>query len=177
MRQQWYKNNNQPSLYPNPNYALRITHYELKMKITIIAIGKLKEKYLVDAVNEYLKRLKPFANVDIVELPECRTVDEECEKILSRLSKDAWICVLDVIGEAMSSEELAQTISNQALNGQSKLIFVIGGAFGLNEKLRGVANLRLSLSKMTFTHQMTRVILLEQIYRSFKINRGEPYHY
>ena len=147
------------------------------MKITIIAVGKLKEKYLVEAVNEYLKRLKPFATVEIIELPECRTVDEECEKVLTRLPKDSWICVLDVIGETISSEELAQKLTDITLSGQSRLTFVIGGAFGLNQKLREDADFRLSLSKMTFTHQMTRVILLEQIYRAFKINRGEPYHW
>lgn len=147
------------------------------MKITIIAVGKLKEKYLVEAVNEYLKRLKPFATIEIIELPECRTVDEECEKILTRLPKDSWTCVLDVIGETISSEELAQKLTDITLSGQSRLTFVIGGAFGLNQKLRDAAAFRLSLSKMTFTHQMTRVILLEQIYRAFKINRGEPYHW
>ena len=147
------------------------------MKITIIAIGKLKEKYLVDAVKEYLKRLKPYANIEVVEILECRTVDEESDKIINKLPKDSWICVLDVFGQAMSSEELAQTISDVTLQGQSKFIFVIGGAFGLSQQLRETADLRLSLSKMTFTHQMTRMILLEQIYRAFKINRGEPYHW
>ena len=147
------------------------------MKIVVIAVGKLKEKYLVEAAKEYIKRLKPFATVDIIEIAECRTVDEEADKILSRLPENSWICVLDVFGEAMSSEGLAQTISNLTLKGQSKLTFVIGGAFGLNQKLRDTADLCLSLSKMTFTHQMTRVILLEQIYRTFKINRNEPYHW
>ena len=146
------------------------------MKITIIAVGKLKEKYLIEAVNEYLKRLKPFATVEIVEIMECRTIEEEAEKLLARLPKDSWVCVLDVIGEAMSSEEFAETIAKVTMRGQSNITFVIGGAFGMSEKVREAADLRLSLSKMTFTHQMTRVILLEQIYRSFKINRGEPYH-
>ncbi len=147
------------------------------MKITILTIGKLKEKYLTDAVNEYLKRLKSYATIEIIELPERRTVDEEGESILSRLPKDSWKCVLDVSGVSMSSEDLAQTISNLAINGQSHLTFVIGSAFGLSQKLREAANLKLSLSKMTFTHQMTRVILIEQIYRTFKINRGEKYHW
>ena len=147
------------------------------MRINILAIGKVKEKYLIEAVEEYLKRLKPYATVEIVELQECRTIEEEGEKLISRLPKDSWICVLDVFGEVMSSEQFAQTMSNLALNGQSKLVFVIGGAFGINDKIRKMANLRLSLSKMTFTHQMTRLILIEQIYRAFKINRGEPYHW
>ena len=147
------------------------------MRINILAIGKLKERYLIEAVEEYLKRLKPYATVEIVELQECRTIEEEGEKLISRLPKDSWICVLDVFGEVMSSEQFAQTMSNLALNGQSKLVFVIGGAFGISDKIRKIANLRLSLSKMTFTHQMTRLILIEQIYRAFKINRGEPYHW
>ena len=146
------------------------------MKITLIAIGKLKEKYLADAVNEYLKRLKPYANVEIIEIPECRTVDEEGEKLMLRIPADSWKCVLDVHGDLMSSEDLAKVLADLALTGQSRLTFVIGGAFGISQKLREAATLRLSLSIMTFTHQMTRLILLEQIYRSFKINRGEPYH-
>ena len=147
------------------------------MRISILAIGKLKERYLIEAVEEYLKRLKPYATVEIVELQECRTIEDECDKLISRFPKDSWICVLDVFGEVMSSEQFAQTMSNLALNGQSKLVFVIGGAFGISDKIRKMANLRLSLSKMTFTHQMTRLILIEQIYRAFKINRGEPYHW
>jgi len=147
------------------------------MKITIITIGKLKEKYLVEAVNEYLKRLKPYANVEVIEIPECKTVEEEGEKLLSKLPADSWKCILDVHGELISSEELAKVISDVTLNGQSHLSFVIGGAFGLSKKIRGAADFRLSLSRMTFTHQMTRVIILEQIYRSFKINRNEKYHH
>ena len=146
------------------------------MKITLAAIGKLKERYLVDAVNEYLKRLKPYANVEIIEIPECRTIDEEGEKLILRMPADSWKCILDVHGELMSSEDLAKVIADVTLGGQSKFTFVIGGAFGISQNLREAATLRLSLSKMTFTHQRTRLILLEQIYSSFKINRGEPYH-
>ena len=146
------------------------------MKITVLTIGKLKEKYLTDAVKEYLKRIKPYAVVEIIEVPECRTVDEEGAKLLSRIPVDSWTCVLDVHGELLSSEDLAKMIADLTLNGQSKLTFVIGGAFGISQSLREAATMRLSLSKMTFTHQMTRLILLEQIYRTFKINRGEPYH-
>lgn len=147
------------------------------MKITIIAIGKLKEKYLIEAVNEYLKRLKIYTSIEIEEISECRTVDEEGDKILNRVNKNSWICLLDVHGEMISSEELAEKISEITLNGQSNLTFIIGGAFGLSDKLRQSAQFKMSLSKMTFTHQMTRMILLEQIYRAFKINRGEPYHW
>ena len=147
------------------------------MKVSIIAIGKLKEKYLVDAAAEYVKRLKVYTSIEIIEISECRTVDEECDKIISRLPNNSWVCVLDVFGVSMSSEKFAQTISDITLQGQSNLTFVIGGAFGLNQQLREAATLCLSPSKMTFTHQMTRIILLEQIYRAFKINRGEPYHW
>lgn len=147
------------------------------MKIIIIAIGKLKEKYLVDAVAEYIKRLKPYSVLKIIEVPEQRTVDEEGDKILSQMPRDSWKCILDVHGEQLTSEQFARTMSNITLSGQSKLTFVIGGAFGISQKLRDSADLKLSLSKMTFTHQMTRLILIEQIYRSFKINRGEKYHW
>ena len=147
------------------------------MKITIVTIGKLKEKYLVDAADEYIKRLKPYVTLQIIELSEQRTVDLECDNLINHIPKNCWICVLDVHGKVMSSENFAETISDSVLYGQSHLVFVIGGAFGINDKLRKSANLCLSLSKMTFTHQMTRIILLEQIYRAFKINRGEKYHW
>ena len=147
------------------------------MKTTILAIGKLKEKYLIDAVAEYVKRLKPYTAIEIIEIPERRTVDEECEKLLSHLPKDSWVCVLDVKGDLISSEDLAKKLSNLFLDGKSSLTFIIGGAFGINQKLRQVADFRLSLSKMTFTHQMTRLIIIEQIYRAFKINCNEPYHW
>ena len=147
------------------------------MKINIIVIGKLKEKFLIDAANEYLKRLKPYATIEIIEIPEGKTIDIEGEKIFSRLNFDSWICLLDVNGENISSEDFAKKISELTLSGQSNLTFIIGGAFGISQKLKNSAQFKLSLSKMTFTHQMARIILLEQIYRSFKINRNEPYHY
>ena len=147
------------------------------MKIILLTIGKLKEKFLTDGVAEYLKRLRPFAKVEIREISECRTVEEEGKKILSQVPNDSWLCVLDVAGESLTSEKFAKKISNLVLNGESDLTFVIGGAFGLSEELRRAADFRLSLSEMTFTHQMTRLILVEQIYRAFKINRGEPYHW
>ncbi len=147
------------------------------MKINLLFVGKLKEKFLVEGVAEYLKRLKKFARVEVHEVPECRTVDEECEKILSLAPKDSWLCVLDVSGEELTSENFAKKIAALTLDGVSNLTFAIGGAFGLNEKIRRAASFRLSLSRMTFTHQMARLILLEQIYRAFKINRNEPYHW
>ena len=147
------------------------------MKINLIVIGKLKEKFLIDGVAEYLKRLKKFATVEVREIPECRTVEEEGQKILSLAGQNSWLCVLDVSGAALTSEEFARKIAELNLNGVSNLTFAIGGAFGLSEELRRAAAFRLSLSKMTLTHQMARLILVEQIYRAFKINRNEPYHW
>jgi len=147
------------------------------MKITLVVVGRLKEKFLTAGVAEYVKRLQKFARLEIREVPECRTLDEEAQKILSLVPQDSWLCVLDVAGVELTSEEFAQKISVLALDGMSNLTFAIGGAFGLGEELRRTADFRLSLSRMTFTHQMARLILLEQIYRAFKINRNEPYHW
>ena len=147
------------------------------MKITLLVIGKLKEKFLVEGVEEYLKRIKNFAKVEVREIAECRTVDEEGKKLLAQVPRDSFLIVLDVLGDALTSEQLAEKISALTLRGISDLTFLIGGAFGLSDEVRKAAGLRLSLSKMTFTHQMARLIIVEQIYRAFKINRGEPYHY
>ena len=147
------------------------------MKITLLVIGKLKEKFLVEGVEEYLKRIKNFAKVEVREIAECRTVDEEGKKLLAQVPRDSFLIVLDVLGDALTSEQLAEKISALTLRGVSDLTFLIGGAFGLSDEVRKAAGLRLSLSKMTFTHQMARLIIVEQIYRAFKINRGEPYHY
>ena len=147
------------------------------MKINLIVVGKLKEKFLIDGVGEYLKRVKKFATVEVREIPECRTIEEEGQKILSQVPQNSWLCVLDVAGAELSSEEFAKKIAALNLGGVSNLTFVIGGAFGLSEELRRAAAFRLSLSKMTLTHQMARLILSEQIYRAFKINRNEPYHW
>ena len=147
------------------------------MKINLIVVGKLKEKFLVDGVAEYFKRLKKFSRLEVREVPECRTVEEEGQKILSLVPKDSWLCVLDVSGAELSSEDFAKKIAALNLSGVSNLTFAIGGAFGLSEELRRAASFRLSLSRMTLTHQMARLVLVEQIYRAFKINRGEPYHW
>ena len=147
------------------------------MKINLVTIGKLKEKFLVEGVEEYLRRIKNFAKVDVREISECRTVDEEGKKLLAQVPRDSFLIVLDVAGVEFSSEQLAEKISALTLRGVSEITFLIGGAFGLSDEVRKAANLRLSLSQMTFTHQMARLIIVEQIYRAFKINRGEPYHY
>ena len=147
------------------------------MKINLIVVGKLKEKFLVDGVAEYLKRLKKFANIEVREIPECRTLEDEGQKLLSLVQQNSWLCVLDVAGAPLTSEEFAKKIAALTLDGVSNLTFVIGGAFGLSDELRQAASFRLSLSKMTLTHQMARLFLIEQIYRAFKINRHEPYHW
>ena len=147
------------------------------MKINLVTIGKLKEKFLVEGVEEYLRRIKNFAKVDVREISECRTVDEEGRKLLAQVPRESFLIVLDVAGVEFSSEQLAEKISALTLRGVSDITFLIGGAFGLSDEVRKAANFRLSLSQMTFTHQMARLIIVEQIYRAFKINRGEPYHY
>ncbi len=159
------------------------------MKITILAVGKLKEKYLRDGVAEYEKRLAPFAKLDFIEIAEEKmpenfsmaekekTLVREGERLLARVPEGSELIVLDVAGESLSSEELSTRLSEWMLAGVSHITFLIGGAFGLSPAVRSAARLRLSLSKMTFTHQMARLLLTEQIYRAFKIMRGEKYHW
>ena len=159
------------------------------MHIRIVTVGKIKETYLTAGIQEYQKRLGPFCRLEIIELAEERMPDnpsaaqkaqalaKEGERIIKNLRSDTYTLVLDVAGKSVSSEELADTFAQQALKGQSDLTFVIGGAFGLSPAVIKAANQRLSFSRMTFTHQMIRLLLIEQIYRAFKINRGEPYHW
>lgn len=159
------------------------------MKITILAVGKLKEKYLRDGVAEYMKRLSPFAKIECVEIAEEKMPDDfspaekektlarEGERLLARVPEGSELIVLDVAGEHLSSEELAARLGEWMVSGASHLTFLIGGAFGLSPAVRKAARLRLSFSRMTFTHQMVRMLLVEQIYRAFKILRGEKYHW
>lgn len=159
------------------------------MKITILAVGKLKEKYLRDAVAEYAKRLTLFAKLDFIEIAEEKmpenfsaaekekTLVREGERLLARVPEGSELIVLDVAGEELSSEELSARISDWMTGGASHITFLIGGPFGLSPAVRNAARLRLSLSRMTFTHQMARLLLTEQIYRAFKILRGEKYHW
>ena len=158
------------------------------MRITILTVGKIKERYLRDGIAEFVKRLGPFCRLDIQELDEERMPDNpsaaqkeqvlarEGERLLKHIPSGSHIFVLDVIGKQQSSEELAETFAALATSGDSNLTFIIGGAFGLSDDVRKAAHVRLSFSKMTFTHQMIRLLLVEQIYRAFKIWRGEPYH-
>ena len=159
------------------------------MKIRIVAVGKLKEKYLREGVAEYEKRLAPFASVELRETREeymaenpseaqrQQTLAKEGERLLRLVPERSFLIVLDVKGKLLSSEALAKELASRALQGQSDLTFLIGGAFGLSPAVRNRADLRISFSPMTFTHQMVRLLLYEQIYRAFKINRGEKYHW
>ncbi|AEC01061.1 23S rRNA (pseudouridine(1915)-N(3))-methyltransferase RlmH [Selenomonas sputigena] len=159
------------------------------MKIRIVAVGKLKEKYLREGVAEYEKRLAPFASVELLETREeymaenpseaqrQQTLAKEGERLLRLVPERSFLIVLDVKGKLLSSEALAKELASLALQGQSDLTFLIGGAFGLSPAVRDRADLRISFSPMTFTHQMVRLLLYEQIYRAFKINRGEKYHW
>lgn len=148
------------------------------MQINIVCIGKLKEKFLQEGCDEYLKRLKPYAQVSVVELKEDGRDDMEKEgkSILDKIGGKDYVISLDLKGEMLSSEKMSQKIDEFALKGISNLTFVIGGSNGLSKVVLQRSNHRLCFSKMTFTHQMIRMILLEQIYRAFKISRGEPYH-
>ncbi|MDD4200201.1 MAG: 23S rRNA (pseudouridine(1915)-N(3))-methyltransferase RlmH [Eubacteriales bacterium] len=158
------------------------------MNITIIAIGKLKEKYWQDAVKEYSKRLGAYCKLQIVELKESllrsnpSPADEEAVKlaegreILERIRKSDYVITLEIEGKGLSSEQLADRIDQLGIEGRSDVVFVIGGSLGLSAEVSLRSDFKLSFSAMTLPHQMMRVILLEQIYRSFKINRKEAYH-
>jgi 23S rRNA (pseudouridine1915-N3)-methyltransferase len=156
--------------------------------LEIVAVGKLKERYLKQGVEEYLKRLKPYARVDVVEIPEekpagslhaaeeDRIREREGERIINRLHPEAHVIALAIEGKSLSSEELAEYIRRLATYGKSRVAFVIGGSVGLSPRVLRSSDLLLSFSRMTFPHQLMRLILLEQLYRSFKIIRGETYH-
>ena len=148
------------------------------MNITIICVGKLKEKYWQDAAAEYLKRLSRFAKMNVIELAESKSDDvaEESDAIIEHIPKGAYVVALDVGGKNLSSEGLADFISAKGVDGVSHICFIIGGSNGYNDSVRAASDMRLSFSSFTFPHQLMRVILLEQIYRAFKINAGEKYH-
>lgn len=158
------------------------------MKIKIICVGKIKEKYLKDAIDEYKKRLSRFATVEITELSDEKIPDnpskaqmdivlkKEGDKILEKIGASDFLITLCVEGKNLSSEELAHKISDICLMGNSTITFVIGGSLGIREDIKNLSKLKLSFSKMTFPHQLMRVILFEQVYRSFKINANEEYH-
>lgn len=158
------------------------------MKITIITVGKIKEKYLRDAIAEYSKRLSKYCKMEIIEVADEKTPENasetmnetiksrEAERILKYLKDDAYVMTLEIQGKQLTSEELAEKIEKLGIQGTSHLIFVIGGSLGLGKEVLERSDYALSFSKMTFPHQLMRVILLEQIYRSYRIIKKEPYH-
>ncbi|WP_027399641.1 23S rRNA (pseudouridine(1915)-N(3))-methyltransferase RlmH [Anaerovorax odorimutans] len=158
------------------------------MNIRIICIGKLKESYWVNAVCEYSKRLSKYCTLTINELKEEKSPDNpsnaeksavieaEGKSILKHIKKDTYVIALEILGKQLSSEALAEKLNKLGIEGKSDIAFIIGGSLGLSDEVLSRADFRLSFSKMTFPHQMMRIILLEQIYRSFKINKNETYH-
>ena len=158
------------------------------MNILIITVGKLKEKYLKQGIDEFVKRMSGYAKLEIIEVADEKAPEElsaaemeqvkqkEGERILSKISQDTHVIALAINGKMKSSEELADDLDKLATYGKSKIAFVIGGSLGLSDEVLKRANDKLSFSKMTFPHQLMRLILVEQIYRAFRINRGEPYH-
>lgn len=149
--------------------------------IKIITVGSIKEKYLKDAIDEYTKRLSKYTNIDIVEVkdeglvePQKALILEE-EKILKHINDKDYIITLEIEGKEFTSEELASTLDKIQLE-SSNITFIIGGSYGLSQSIKDKSRLHLSFSKMTFPHQLFRVLLLEQIYRAFKINNNESYH-
>ncbi|WP_066310599.1 23S rRNA (pseudouridine(1915)-N(3))-methyltransferase RlmH [Bacillus sp. FJAT-29814] len=158
------------------------------MNISIVTVGKLKEKYLKQGIEEYLKRLSAYAKVEVIEVADEKAPEQlselemiqvkqkEGERILAKISQDTYVIVLAIQGKMQSSEELAESLDKLATYGKSKIAFVIGGSLGLSDEVLARSNEKLSFSPMTFPHQLMRLILVEQIYRAFRINRNEPYH-
>lgn len=158
------------------------------MNITIITVGKLKEKYLKQGIDEYLKRLSAYAKLEIIELPDEKAPEllseiemqqvkqKEGERILAKIHPDTHVIALAIEGKMKTSEQLAEGLDRLATYGKSKIAFVIGGSLGLSDEVMKRADESLSFSKMTFPHQLMRLILVEQVYRAFRIIRGEPYH-
>jgi len=158
------------------------------MKITCVAVGKIKEKYLTDAIAEYGKRLGRYCKLEMVELPDERTPEgasealerqikeREGERILRALKEDAYVIALAIEGKMLDSVELSRKMESLAVGGCSHMTFIIGGSLGLSEAVLKRADEKLSFSRMTFPHQLMRVLMLEQIYRGYRIMKGEPYH-
>lgn len=158
------------------------------MNITVISVGKLKEKYLKLGIEEFRKRLSKYCKLDMIELDDEKCPEnlsdkdmeivknKEGSKILSKIKSNSFVIALAIDGKNLSSEELADTISKLAVRGNSHITFVIGGSLGLADEVLKRADYKLSFSKMTFPHQMMKLILLEQVYRAFRINNNEPYH-
>ncbi|MCR5492800.1 MAG: 23S rRNA (pseudouridine(1915)-N(3))-methyltransferase RlmH [Streptococcus sp.] len=158
------------------------------MKVKIIAVGKLKEKYLKDGISEYGKRMSRFAKFEIIELPDEKTPDnasdaqnqqimeKEGERILGKISDRDYVIALAIEGKQFPSEEFSKIIVDATLRGYSDIVFVIGGSLGLADKVKKRANLKMSFGLLTLPHQLMRLVLSEQIYRAFMIQQGSPYH-
>ena len=159
-----------------------------KMKISVIAVGKIKEKYLKDAITEYSKRLSRYCKLEIIEVADEKTPDQasaaedeairakEGERILKYIRDDMYVITLEIGGKMLSSEEFAGKIESLGVQGKSSIAFVIGGSIGLGKEVLNRSDFALSFSKMTFPHQLMRVVLLEQVYRGYRIMNGQPYH-
>lgn len=158
------------------------------MNISFVTVGKLKEKYLKQGMAEYVKRLSAYCKIDIIEVADEKAPEElsdaememvkkkEGQRILSKISPDAYVIALAIEGKQYSSEEFAGFLEKLATHGRSKIVFVIGGSLGLSGDVLKRADMQLSFSKMTFPHQLMRLILAEQVYRAFRIMKGQPYH-
>lgn len=158
------------------------------VSVTLIAVGKIKEKYLREALNEYAKRLSAYCKFEVVEVKDEKTPDspstrekqlvleKEGERISAKIPQGAAVVSLCVEGKQMTSKRFAELISGYSIRGISKIAFIIGGSFGLDEKIKALSDVRLSFSEMTFPHMLMRVILAEQLYRGFTITEGKTYH-
>jgi 23S rRNA (pseudouridine1915-N3)-methyltransferase len=158
------------------------------MKITIITVGKIKEKHFTAAIDEYAKRLTKYCNMTMIEVPDekapenlsdkemVQVKDKEGDRILSKIKDTQYVITLEIKGKQATSEEFSEQLSLLGLSGQSDIVFIIGGSLGLSDQVIKRSNHALSFSKMTFPHQLMKVVLLEQIYRAFRIQKNEPYH-
>ena len=158
------------------------------MKISVLCVGKVKEKYFNDAIDEYKKRLSRYCKLEIIEVADEKTPDEageneerqikekEGERLLSKIKEGAYVIALAIEGKKLTSVEFSKKIEGLGVGGESHIILIIGGSLGLSEAVLKRSDMLLSFSDMTFPHQLMRVILLEQIYRAYRISRGEPYH-
>ncbi|GAE34444.1 23S rRNA (pseudouridine(1915)-N(3))-methyltransferase RlmH [Halalkalibacter akibai] len=158
------------------------------MNISIVTVGKLKEKYLKQGIDEYTKRLSAYAKIELIEVADEKAPEQaseaeqqqikekEGERILAKLHPDTYVIALAIQGKMLTSEQLADNLDKLATYGKSKIAFVIGGSLGLSDDVMKRANESLSFSKMTFPHQLMKLVLVEQVYRAFRIMRGEPYH-
>ena len=158
------------------------------MKIKIVTVGKLKEKYLKDGITEYTKRISRFAKLEMIELTDEKTPDKaselenqkiletEGERILSKVGEREFVVVIDIEGKTLSSEEFSKQLEQASIKGYSTLTFIIGGSLGLAPVVKNRANLSVSFGRLTLPHQLMRLVLVEQIYRAFTIQQGSPYH-